>query len=256
MCRRPEDQTSSSNKGPNKQINNVEKEETTQSEDGDVNELHKNINPDFNSSTDDNFVATISIESKIIEPINISKSWNFWGNDNGGFGKLLYIYKWNVILPCCCWQNSFRFAAHMHKSYKRIRIHSYQYWAKTLYSITINNRAAKPVDFIVVKDGHKPQLGRDVFHHIGFSIQQTKIVTIGHPQNQCPLKTRIHKDFPGLETRVSASQKLCGSIKISKIFTPTHQKGQRLPINLLWKVIRNLHRNSETILQRTYHKIR
>ena len=58
------------NNGTNKRINIVETEETPPSEDYQVNELYDNFNSDFVSSSDDNCVATIFSDSKILEPIN------------------------------------------------------------------------------------------------------------------------------------------------------------------------------------------
>ena len=37
---------------------------------------------------------------------------------------------------------------------------------KVQFSITINNQAANPVDIIVVRDGHRPLLGSDVFSQL------------------------------------------------------------------------------------------
>ena len=51
-------------------------------------------------------------------------------------------------------------------------------------------------------------------------------------QNQCLIKKQIAFDFPGLITRIGKSLKHSVKSIFHKQFTPTHQKGRRVPINL------------------------
>ena len=51
-------------------------------------------------------------------------------------------------------------------------------------------------------------------------------------QNQCPIKRQISFDFPELITRVGKSLKHSVQSTFHSEFTPTHQKGRRVPINL------------------------
>ena len=51
-------------------------------------------------------------------------------------------------------------------------------------------------------------------------------------QNQCLIRKQIAFDFPGLITRIGKSLTHSVESTFHKQFTPTHQKGQRNPINL------------------------
>ena len=98
-------------------------------------------------------------------------------------------------------------------------------------SIKCNDWKATGVDVTVVKDGHRPIIGRDLFQKLGFSLTQLKQVA-NIDQNQCPIKRQISFDFPDLITRVDKSLKHTVKSTFHKEFTPTHQKGRRVPINL------------------------
>ena len=98
-------------------------------------------------------------------------------------------------------------------------------------SIKCNDWIATGVDVTVVEDGYQPIIGRDLFSKLGFSLTQLKQVA-NIDQNQCLIKKQIAFDFPDLITRIGKS--LTHSVKSTfhKQFTPTHQKGRRVPINL------------------------
>ena len=98
-------------------------------------------------------------------------------------------------------------------------------------SIKCNDWIASDVDVTVVEDGHRPIIGRDLFPKLGFSVIQLKQVT-NIDQNQCPIKRQISFDFPELITRVGKSLKHSVKSTFHNEFTPTHQKGRRVPINL------------------------
>ena len=98
-------------------------------------------------------------------------------------------------------------------------------------SIKCSDWVAKGVNVIVVEDGHRPIIGRDLFPKLGFSLTQIKQVANVIP-NQCLIKKQIAFDFPGLISRIGKSLKQSVKSTFLKNFTPTHQKGRRVPINL------------------------
>ena len=98
-------------------------------------------------------------------------------------------------------------------------------------SIKCNDWIATGVDVTVVEDGHRPIIGRDLFPKLGFSVIQLKQFA-NIDQNQCPIKRQISFDFPDLITRVGNSLKHSVKSTFHNEFTPTHQKGRRVPINL------------------------
>ena len=61
-------------------------------------------------------------------------------------------------------------------------------------------------------------------------IQSKQVANID--QNQCPIKRQISFDFPELITRVGKSLKHSVKCTFHSEFTPTHQNGRRVPINL------------------------
>ena len=98
-------------------------------------------------------------------------------------------------------------------------------------SIKCNDWIATGVDVTVVEDGHRPIIGRDLFPKLGFSLTQLKQVA-NIDQNQCLIKKQIAIDFPDLVTRIGKSLKHSVKSTFDKEFTPTHQKGRPVPINL------------------------
>ena len=98
-------------------------------------------------------------------------------------------------------------------------------------SIKCNDWIATGVDVTVVEDGHRPIIGRDLFPKLGLSVIQLKQVA-NIDQNQCPIKTQISFDFPDLINRVGKSLNHSVKSTFHNEFTPTHQKGRRVPINL------------------------
>ena len=98
-------------------------------------------------------------------------------------------------------------------------------------SIKCNDWIAIDVDVTVVEDGHRSIIGRDPFPKLVFSVIQSKQVA-NIDQNQCPIKRQISFDFLELITRVGKSLKHSVKSTFHSEFTPTHQKGRRVPINL------------------------
>ena len=98
-------------------------------------------------------------------------------------------------------------------------------------SIKCNDWIATGIDVTVVEGGHRPIIGRDLFSKLGFSLAQLKQVA-NIDQNQRLIKKQNVFDFPGLITRIGKSSTHSVKSTFHKQFTPTHQKGRRLPINL------------------------
>ena len=90
---------------------------------------------------------------------------------------------------------------------------------------------ATGIDLTVVEDGHRPIIGQDLFSNEIFSLTQLKQV-VNIDQSQCLIKKQIAFDFPGLITRIGKYLKHSVKSTFHKQFTPTHQKGRRVPINL------------------------
>ena len=91
-------------------------------------------------------------------------------------------------------------------------------------------------EFVGVKDGLKPLLGRDLFEALGISVTQTPYSYEGSMVNnvtiQSPFKTRIANQFPQLITRIGRSKIRIVNSKFHKNFQFKHRKGRRVPINL------------------------
>ena len=98
-------------------------------------------------------------------------------------------------------------------------------------SIKCNDWIATDVDVTVVEDGHRLIIGRDLFPKLGFSVIKSKQVA-NIDQNKCPIKRQISFDFPELINRVGKSLKHSVKSTFHSEFTPTHQKGRRVPISL------------------------
>ena len=86
------------------------------------------------------------------------------------------------------------------------------------------------VNVTVVKDGHRPIIGRDLFPKLGFSLTQKKVANVD--QNQCLIKKETAFDFPGLISRIGKSLKHSVKSTLHNHFTLTHQKARRVPITL------------------------
>ena len=114
-------------------------------------------------------------------------------------------------------------------------------------SIQSNNWHANPTEIQVVTDGRRPLLGRDLFPALGLSIQQSNNQTTINQveQEYCPIKKQIAIDFPYLISRIGKSKVHMVRSKFHRNYTPSHQKGCRVPINLLDKVSDKLKKLSE-----------
>ena len=95
-------------------------------------------------------------------------------------------------------------------------------------NVKCNDWVTTKVNITVVEDGHRPITDRHLFPQLGLSLKQSKQVS-NVDQNQCLIKKQIALDFPGLISRRSLKHTVQSTFH--KHFTPTHQKGQQLPIN-------------------------
>ena len=91
-------------------------------------------------------------------------------------------------------------------------------------------------------DGHRSLLGRDLFPALGLSIQQSNSPNTVNQveQEYCPIEKQIATDFPDLSSRIGKSELHTVRSKFHKHYTPSHQKGRRVPINLLHRVSNEL----------------
>ena len=96
-------------------------------------------------------------------------------------------------------------------------------------------------------DGHRSLLGRDLFPALELSIQQSNNQqTVNQvDQEYCPMKKQIATNFPDLISRICQSKVYTVRSKFHRNYTPSHQKGCRVPINLLDKVSEELKKLSE-----------
>ena len=79
--------------------------------------------------------------------------------------------------------------------------------------------------------------------HFSDLIIKRQVSQIDH--EYCPIKKQIATDFPDLISRIGKSKVHMVRSKIQRNYTPSHQKGCRVPINLLDKVSDELKKLSE-----------
>ena len=105
--------------------------------------------------------------------------------------------------------------------------------------IASNGWRLEEAEFVVVRDGLKPLIGRDLFDALRISVTQTlkyESSMVNTITSQCPFKTRIAKKFPQLITRIGRSKIDIVKSKFHRNFQPKHQKGRGVPINLQERV--------------------
>ena len=96
-------------------------------------------------------------------------------------------------------------------------------------------------------DGHRSLLGRDLFPALGLSIQQyNSPKTVNQvEQDHCAIEKQIDTDFPDLISRIGKSELHTVRSKFHKNYTPSRQKGRRVPIKFLHKVSDELKKLSD-----------
>ena len=100
--------------------------------------------------------------------------------------------------------------------------------------IASNGWRLKEVEFVVVRDGLKPLVGRDLFDAFGISVTQipkhegSMVNTI---TSQCPFKTRIAQQFPQLLLHVLVAQKYTlSNLNSIEIFSPNIIRVEEYPL--------------------------
>ena len=88
-----------------------------------------------------------------------------------------------------------------------------------------------------------------------FWVEIYSLLSIQQPNNQktvnqvdqeyCPIKKQIATNFPDLISGIGKSKVLMVRSNLHRNYTPSHQKGRRVPINLLDKVSDELKKLSE-----------
>ena len=184
---------------------------------------------------DDNCVATISINNNTreVEPVSlnicIGNTNTKSSVDSGSVCTIISKSLATTVVSDCkdsCWVEQ----PEMHelKTFSNDLIKTIGV-IKT--SIKCNDWIATGDNVTVVEDGNRPIIGLDLFPQLGLLLTQTKQVA-NVDQNQCLIKKQIAFDFPGLISRIGKSLKHSVKSMFHKNFTPTHQKGRRVPINL------------------------
>ena len=89
-----------------------------------------------------------------------------------------------------------------------------------------NGWRIEDAEFVVVRDGLKPLIGRDFFAVLGILITQTICFDEGSMVNtirtQCPFKTHIANQFPQIISRIGRSKVHIVKSKFHKNFQPKH----------------------------------
>ena len=248
VCRKPKDPNSYPK--PKPRVNNVEKDDQTE----DVNQISADFDPDLESnysSDEDNCVASVSSAdfTTFVEAVNLPVVFG-----NTATNVLLDSVSVCTIMneslaDSILYQdpNSKWIREANPKQLKTISNEPIQTLGILQTSIQSNNWYANPIKIQVVTDGHRSLLGRDLFPALGLSIQQSNNQkTVNQvDQEYCPIKKQIATDFPDLISRIGKSKVLTVRSKFHKNYTPSNQKGRRVPINLLDKVSDELKKLSE-----------
>ena len=248
ICRKPKDPNSYPKAKP--KVNNVEKDDQNE----DVNQILADFDPDLESnysSDEDNCVASVSSADSTtsVEAINLPV---VFGNtatnvlvDSGSVCTIINESLTDSIISQDL--NSKWIREANPKQLKTFSNEPVQTLGILQTSIRSNNWYANPIEIQVVTDGHSPLLVRDLFTALGLSIQQSNNQkTVNQvDQEYCPIKKQIATDFPDLISRIGKSKVHIVRSKCHRNYTPSHQKGRRVPINLSDKVSDELQKLSE-----------
>ena len=228
MCRKP---NSSSYKPTRSNVNSVEDTSTDQT----VNAIQNmDYNPQCESdydSSDDNMVASIASNSIKIEPKNTTLQI---GNTQVGLlidsGSVCSILTESLAAEIV---DNFPLARWLMtappQELKTFANEPINVMGMTQAPIASKGWRTEDADFVVVRGGLKPLIGRDLFDALGIYYEGSMVNAI---TPQCPFKTRIAKQFPQLISRIGRSKVHIVKSKFQKNFQPKHQKGRRVPISL------------------------
>ena len=248
VSRKPKD--SNSYPEPKQRVNNVEKADQAE----DVNQISADFEPDLKSnysSDEDIYVASVSSAdfTTSVEAVNLpvvlgNTATNFLV-ESGGVCTIISKSLADSIIsqdPNSKWIREAN-----PKQLKTFSNEPNSTLGILQTSIQSNNWYANPIEIQLVTDGHRSLLGRDFFLALGLSIQQSKNQkTVNQvDQEYCPVKKQIAIDFPDLISRIGKSKVHTVRSKSHRHYTPSHQKGCRVPINLLDKVSDELKKLSE-----------
>ena len=226
---------------PKPRVNNVEKDDQVE----DVNQTSADFDPDLESnysSDEDNCVAVVSSTDLTTSMTAINLPVIF-GNtstnvlvDSGSVCTIINESLANSIISHDSKSKWIRGANPKQlKTFSNEPIHTV---GLIQTSIQSGNWHANPIEIQVVADGHRSLLGRDLFPALGLLIQQSnnQMIINQVEQEYCPNKKQIAIDFPDLISRIGKSKVHIVRSKFHKNYTPLHQKGRRVLINLLDKV--------------------
>ena len=253
VCRKPKYPNSYTR--PKPRVNNVEKDDQVE----DVNQISADFDPDLESnysSDEDNCVAVVSSMdlTNSMTAINLPV---IFGNtsinvlvDSGSVCTIINESLANSIIF-----HDTKLKWIRGKNPKQLKTFSNEpiHTVDTIQtSIQSCNWHANPIEIQVVADGHRSLLGRDLFPALGLSVQQSnnQMIINQVEQEYCPIKKQIAIDFPNLISRIGKSKVHIVRSKFHKNYTPTHQKGRRVPINLLDKVSDELKKPIKTLFLR------
>ena len=248
VCRKPKDPNSYPR--PKPRVNNVEKDDQVE----DVNQISADFDPDLESnysSDEDNCVAVVSSTDLTTSMTAINLPVIF-GNtstnvlvDSGSVCTIINESLANSIISHDSKSKWIRGANPKQlKTFSNEPIHTVGIIQTSIQSGIWH---ANPIEIQVVADGHRSLLGRDLFPALGLSIQQSnnQMIINQVEQEYCPIKKQIAIDFPDLISRIGKSKVHIVCSKFHKNYTPSHQKGRRVPINLLDKVSDELKKLTE-----------
>ena len=248
VCRKPIDPNSYPK--PRPRVNNVEKDDQAE----DVNQISVDFDPDLESnysSDEDNCAAAVPLTefTTSVEAINLPVTFgNAATNVLVDSGSVCTIINESLAASIDSQDSNSKWIPEANpKQFKNFSNEPIHTLGILQTSIKSNKWYANPIEIQVVTDGHRPLLGRDLFPALGLSIQQANNQTTINQveQEYCPIKNQFATDFPDLISRIGESKVHIVRSKFHKKYTPLHQKGRRVPINLLDKVSDELKNLSE-----------
>ena len=100
--------------------------------------------------------------------------------------------------------------------------------------VRCNDWKIQKAKIMVVADGFRPILGRNLFDQIGKIISQKPCpnVEVNNIDQTCAIKRSLAKEFPDLISRIGKSKHHTVNSKFHKNYRVTHQKGRKVPIHL------------------------
>ena len=104
--------------------------------------------------------------------------------------------------------------------------------------VRCNDWKIQKATIMVVADGFRPSLGRDLFDQLGIIISQKPCPNVGvnNIDQTWAIKRSLAKEFPELISRIGKSKHHTVNSKLHKNDRLTHQKGRKVPIHFQPKV--------------------